>query len=148
MAARFGDYRKDDPTSFNLQPQLEYLPQFMFNLRRSQFVQVKLRLHAITVVMMSRVKASKDRCIKVGPAQDRIRLLLPNCYVFVARFAHTVSCWLCTYMLGLHSVLRLLCHAHVSTCDVEDGLLSAHLIQGMSPFSAYRVILNTLYMVS
>lgn len=40
LAARFGDYRKDDPTSFNLQPQLEYLPQFMFNLRRSQFVQV------------------------------------------------------------------------------------------------------------
>ena len=40
LASRFGDYRKDDPTSFNLQPQLEYLPQFMFNLRRSQFVQV------------------------------------------------------------------------------------------------------------
>lgn len=40
LAARFGDYRKDDPVSFNLQPQLEYLPQFMFNLRRSQFVQV------------------------------------------------------------------------------------------------------------
>ncbi|DBA75245.1 TPA: hypothetical protein ACH3X1_010536 [Trebouxia sp. C0004] len=40
VASRFGDYRKDDPTSFNLQPQLEYLPQFMFNLRRSQFVQV------------------------------------------------------------------------------------------------------------
>ena len=40
LAARFGDYRKDDPASFSLQPQLEYLPQFMFNLRRSQFVQV------------------------------------------------------------------------------------------------------------
>ena len=40
LAARLGDYRKDDPESFNLQPQLEYLPQFMFNLRRSQFVQV------------------------------------------------------------------------------------------------------------
>lgn len=40
VASRFGDYRKDDPTSFTLQPQLEYLPQFMFNLRRSQFVQV------------------------------------------------------------------------------------------------------------
>ena len=41
LAARFGDYRKDDPASFSLQPQLEYLPQFMFNLRRSQFVQVE-----------------------------------------------------------------------------------------------------------
>ena len=40
VASRFGDYRKDDPTSFTLQSQLEYLPQFMFNLRRSQFVQV------------------------------------------------------------------------------------------------------------
>ncbi|KAG1675309.1 hypothetical protein FOA52_015983 [Chlamydomonas sp. UWO 241] len=40
LAARFGDYRKDDPTSFNLRPELSFYPQFMFNLRRSQFVQV------------------------------------------------------------------------------------------------------------
>mmetsp|Transcript_470 Transcript_470/g.1093 ORF Transcript_470/g.1093 Transcript_470/m.1093 type:complete len:758 (-) Transcript_470:1-2274(-) len=40
LAGRFGDYRKDDPTSFQLVPQLSYYPQFMFNLRRSQFVQV------------------------------------------------------------------------------------------------------------
>jgi hypothetical protein len=40
LASKFGDYRKDDPTSFQLVPQLSYYPQFMFNLRRSQFVQV------------------------------------------------------------------------------------------------------------
>mmetsp|Transcript_10397 Transcript_10397/g.29602 ORF Transcript_10397/g.29602 Transcript_10397/m.29602 type:complete len:756 (+) Transcript_10397:156-2423(+) len=40
LASRFGDYRKDDPSSFQLSPQLSYYPQFMFNLRRSQFVQV------------------------------------------------------------------------------------------------------------
>lgn len=40
LSQRFGDYRKDDPTSFNLRPELSFYPQFMFNLRRSQFVQV------------------------------------------------------------------------------------------------------------
>lgn len=40
MSSRFGDYRKDDPDSFQLRPQLSYLPQFLFNFRRSQFVQV------------------------------------------------------------------------------------------------------------
>ncbi|GAB4820058.1 hypothetical protein N2152v2_007104 [Parachlorella kessleri] len=40
LSARFGDYRKDDPESFQLRPQLSYYPQFMFNFRRSQFIQV------------------------------------------------------------------------------------------------------------
>ena len=31
---------QDDPASFNLRPELSFYPQFMFNLRRSQFVQV------------------------------------------------------------------------------------------------------------
>lgn len=38
--SRFGDYQKDDPDSFQLRPQLSYYPQFMFNFRRSQFIQV------------------------------------------------------------------------------------------------------------
>lgn len=37
---RFAEYRKDDPASFMLHSNLQYFPQFMFNLRRSQFVQV------------------------------------------------------------------------------------------------------------
>jgi len=40
LSARFGDYRKDDPDSFQLRPQLAYFPQFLFNFRRSVFVQV------------------------------------------------------------------------------------------------------------
>lgn len=40
LCSRFGDYRKDDPASFQLSPQLSIYPQFMFNFRRSQFVQV------------------------------------------------------------------------------------------------------------
>jgi Sec23/Sec24 helical domain len=44
LSSRFGDYRKDDPDSFVLGPQLSYYPQFMFNLRRSQFVQVNRRV--------------------------------------------------------------------------------------------------------
>ncbi|KAG9142217.1 hypothetical protein Leryth_007653 [Lithospermum erythrorhizon] len=40
LCSKFGDYRKDDPTSFMLNPCFSLFPQFMFNLRRSQFVQV------------------------------------------------------------------------------------------------------------
>lgn len=40
LSSRFGDYRKDDPDSFQLRPQLAYFPQFLFNFRRSQFIQV------------------------------------------------------------------------------------------------------------
>lgn len=40
LCAKFGDYRKDDQSSFTLNPCFSLFPQFMFNLRRSQFVQV------------------------------------------------------------------------------------------------------------
>ncbi|XRA99090.1 protein transport protein Sec23 [Pycnococcus provasolii] len=40
MCSRFGDYRREDPASFQLAPQISLYPQFIFNLRRSQFVQV------------------------------------------------------------------------------------------------------------
>ncbi|KAI0522984.1 hypothetical protein KFK09_005373 [Dendrobium nobile] len=40
LCSRFGDYRKDDPSSFIINPNFSIFPQFMFNLRRSQFVQV------------------------------------------------------------------------------------------------------------
>ncbi|KAK2077632.1 hypothetical protein QBZ16_004478 [Prototheca wickerhamii] len=40
LCARFGDYRRDEPDSFQLRPQLAYFPQFIFNFRRSQFCQV------------------------------------------------------------------------------------------------------------
>merc|ERR1711868_196389 len=34
-----GDYRKDDVTSFNLSQELSIFPQFMYHLRRSNFLQ-------------------------------------------------------------------------------------------------------------
>ncbi|XP_068655654.1 protein transport protein SEC23 E-like isoform X2 [Aristolochia californica] len=40
LCSKFGDYRKDDPSSFTLNPNFSIFPQFLFNLRRSQFVQV------------------------------------------------------------------------------------------------------------
>ena len=40
LGARFADYRKDDPSSFRLSRELSIYPQFMFHLRRSQFLQV------------------------------------------------------------------------------------------------------------
>jgi protein transport protein SEC23 len=40
LCSRFADYRKDDPSSFRLEKNLTLYPQFMFHLRRSQFLQV------------------------------------------------------------------------------------------------------------
>ncbi|MQL85480.1 hypothetical protein Taro_017982 [Colocasia esculenta] len=40
LCSRFGDYQKENPSSFSLSPRFSIFPQFMFNLRRSQFVQV------------------------------------------------------------------------------------------------------------
>jgi len=40
LSSRFGDYRKDDTSSFSFSPTFEIFPQFIFHLRRSQFVQV------------------------------------------------------------------------------------------------------------
>lgn len=40
ICSRFGEYQKDSPSSFTLSPRFSIFPQFMFNLRRSQFVQV------------------------------------------------------------------------------------------------------------
>lgn len=40
ICSRFGDYQKDNPSSFSLSPRFSIFPQFIFHLRRSQFVQV------------------------------------------------------------------------------------------------------------
>ncbi|XP_015895804.3 protein transport protein SEC23 C [Ziziphus jujuba] len=40
LCSRFGDYQKDAPSSFSLSPRFSIFPQFVFHLRRSQFVQV------------------------------------------------------------------------------------------------------------
>ncbi|MBA0846127.1 hypothetical protein Goarm_022573 [Gossypium armourianum] len=40
FCSKFGNYRENDPSSFLLNPCFSLFPQFIFNLRRSQFVQV------------------------------------------------------------------------------------------------------------
>jgi protein transport protein SEC23 len=40
LCQKFGEYHKDDPTSFRLTEKFSLFPQFMFHLRRSQFLQV------------------------------------------------------------------------------------------------------------
>jgi len=40
LCAKFGTYSKDDPSSFHLSTHFSIFPQFMFHLRRSQFLQV------------------------------------------------------------------------------------------------------------
>lgn len=40
LCNKFADYVPDDPTSFRLIPQFSLYPQFMFHLRRSQFLQL------------------------------------------------------------------------------------------------------------
>ena len=39
LCQKFADYRKDDPSSFRLSENFSIYPQFMFHLRRSQFLQ-------------------------------------------------------------------------------------------------------------
>lgn len=40
LCQKFGDYHKEDPNSFRFSPNFSLYPQFMFHLRRSQFLQV------------------------------------------------------------------------------------------------------------
>jgi protein transport protein SEC23 len=40
LVSKYANYRKDDPSSFSLAPNFSIYPQFMFHLRRSQFMQV------------------------------------------------------------------------------------------------------------
>lgn len=39
LVAKFADYRKDEPQSFHLAPEFAIFPQFMYHLRRSNFLQ-------------------------------------------------------------------------------------------------------------
>merc|ERR1719253_1149471 len=40
LCTKFADYQQDDPSSFRLIPEFSLYPQFMFHLRRSQFLQL------------------------------------------------------------------------------------------------------------
>ncbi|KAI3688396.1 hypothetical protein L1987_82108 [Smallanthus sonchifolius] len=51
LCSKFGDYCKDDPSSFALNPSFSLFPQFMFNLRRSQFVQVLIAVQMRLLIL-------------------------------------------------------------------------------------------------
>jgi len=38
LVARFAEYKKDDPSTFKLSKEFSLFPQFLFYLRRSQFL--------------------------------------------------------------------------------------------------------------
>lgn len=91
VCSKFGDYRKDDPASFTLTPNFSIYPQFMFNLRRSQFVlvrpirpsQVSLRLakpwrFVAIVVLRSAQGAASDRVALQQPPGRSVSPLLGN----------------------------------------------------------------------
>ena len=44
-ASKFGEFNKDVPESFQWPPSFTYLPDFLFHMRRSQFLQVRLSDH-------------------------------------------------------------------------------------------------------
>jgi protein transport protein SEC23 len=67
ICSKFGEYQKETPSSFSLSPRLSIFPQFMFNLRRSQFVQVVCSLFFIKLCV-------KDESF-IYPNIDYLRLL-------------------------------------------------------------------------
>lgn len=86
LASRFGDYRKDDPASFQLTPNMSYYPQFMFNLRRSQFVQARSmicrtcltestcvisHMHVFYIVMANTFYSLSGLCSTYSPARHK-----------------------------------------------------------------------------
>lgn len=74
LCSRFGDYRKDDPDSFQLRPQLSYYPQFMFNFRRSQFIQVFG--HSPDETAFARIQLNRE------PTGDSMLMIQPTLYSF------------------------------------------------------------------
>ena len=54
---RFGEYEKEQPLSFSLHENMTFNPQFMFNLRRSQFVQACCAPPLIHLLLLCHVTA-------------------------------------------------------------------------------------------
>jgi hypothetical protein len=59
VASKFGDYQKEDPASFRLSSNFSLYPQFMFHLRRSQFLQVQCSVAVDPDFEISSLQAEK-----------------------------------------------------------------------------------------
>ena len=64
LVGKFADYRKDDPASFRLSSAFSIYPQFMFHLRRSQFLQAQ----------RPRTSTSATPRLHLGPTSAPLRL--------------------------------------------------------------------------
>lgn len=116
VANRFGDYQRDNPASFSMPEQMALLPQFIFHLRRSQFMQIfgsppdetayfRLCLmregvpNAIVMIQPTLFSYSLERPTPVPVALDiqsavPDRVLLMDSYFMVAiQYGKTVAAW-------------------------------------------------------
>lgn len=121
LVSKFGAFKKDDPASFRLSEELKYYPQFMFHLRRSQFLQVfnsspdetaffrtillrECVINSITMIQPTLMAYSLEGGAQPvqldvsSCASDRI-LVLDTFFHFVIWYGDTISSW---HKNGLH----------------------------------------------
>lgn len=105
LCARFADYHKDDPGSFRLSPSFSFYPQFMFHLRRSQFLQIfnmspdessyyRMTLNGVDVSnSLLMIQPSLHQYSFDGPPQPVMldaRSVRPNAMLLLDTFFHVV----------------------------------------------------------
>jgi len=106
LVAKFADYRKDEPASLNLAPEFSIFPQFMYHLRRSNFLQTfnaspdetayyrtlivrENTMNSLVMIQPALIKYSFDE----GPPQPVLldsNSLQPNVILLLDAFFHVV----------------------------------------------------------
>merc|ERR550537_308687 len=106
LVAKFADYRKDEPSSFHLSPEFSIFPQFMYHLRRSNFLQtfnaspdetayyrtVILRENVINTLVMIQPALMQYSFDETQPAPVHLDAasLKPNVILLLDTFFHLV----------------------------------------------------------
>mmetsp|Transcript_13619 Transcript_13619/g.42836 ORF Transcript_13619/g.42836 Transcript_13619/m.42836 type:complete len:785 (-) Transcript_13619:227-2581(-) len=105
LVTKFGDYRKDDPSSFQLSPTFSLFPQFMFHLRRSSLLQTFNESPDETVFIRVTLNRSSvaDQLVMIQPTLDAYsfdgppvpvllaaKSVLPNRILVLDTFFHVV----------------------------------------------------------
>jgi protein transport protein SEC23 len=106
LVAKFADYRKDEPASFQLGPEFSIFPQFMYHLRRSNFLQtfnaspdetafyrtIVIREHTLNSLVMIQ-PALMEYSFDEGPPKPVLldsNSLKPNVILLLDAFFHVV----------------------------------------------------------
>jgi protein transport protein SEC23 len=106
LVAKFADYRKDEPASFQLGPEFSIFPQFMYHLRRSNFLQtfnaspdetafyrtIIVREHTLNSLVMIQ-PALMEYTFEEGPPRPVLldsNSLKPNVILLLDAFFHVV----------------------------------------------------------